>query len=358
MSASKSLADLLAELERLQGQAAGLFDAVTGTADLEKIRVEWLGKKSPLSEIMKQVGALSPEDRPKVGARANEIRGALQNRLTELEERLKAQEISAKLASDKIDVSLAGRRPGTLNAHPVQIVQDELVEILRGCGFVVEVGPEVEHEFYNFDALNFPPNHPARALQDTFFIKGDAEGAGPVVLRTHTSPVQVRTMLAQKPPIRMICPGRVYRADYDATHSPMFHQIEALLVDKDVTMADLKGTLKEMISRFFGFELKVRLRPSFFPFTEPSAEVDIECHFCRGKGCKTCKNSGWIEIGGCGMVDPEVFKASGIDPETYQGFAFGMGLERMAMLKYDVSDLRTFFESDHRFVSQFARWRA
>jgi len=357
MSAPKNLAELLNDLDKLQAQATGLFETVATTADLEKIRVDWLGKKSPLSEIMKQVGGLSPAERPNVGARANEIRGQIQTRFDELETRLKAQEISAKLAADKVDVTLAGRRPGTLHAHPVQIVQDELVDIFRSCGFVVEVGPEVEHEFYNFDALNFPHNHPARALQDTFFVKGEGSDPAPVVLRTHTSPVQVRTMLAQKPPIRMVCPGRVYRADYDATHSPMFHQIEGLLVDKDVTMADLKGILKEMVSRFFGFELKVRLRPSFFPFTEPSAEVDIECHFCRGKGCKTCKNSGWIEIGGCGMVDPEVFKSCGIDPETYQGFAFGMGLERMAMLKYDVNDLRTYFESDHRFISQFGRWR-
>jgi phenylalanyl-tRNA synthetase alpha chain len=219
---------------------------------------------------------------------------------------------------------------------------------------VREVGPEVEHEYFNFDTLNIPANHPARALQDTFYVKGSSD----VVLRTQTSPVQSRTMFKQAPPIRMVSPGRVYRADYDATHSPMFHQIEGLLVDKDVNMGHLKGILSTMASEFFGMELKTRLRPSYFPFTEPSAEVDIQCCFCLGKGCKTCKQSGWLEIGGCGMVDPEVFKACNLDPEIWRGFAFGMGIERMAMLKYGVDDLRAFFEGDEKFIADFARWRS
>jgi phenylalanyl-tRNA synthetase alpha chain len=266
---------------------------------------------------------------------------------------LQESEWASRLEEERIDVTLAGRPVQCRNEHPVQTTIGELSQIFERCGFVTELGPEVEHEFFNFDALNIPASHPSRALQDTFYIKGHPD----LVLRTHTSPVQIRAMLSKEPPIRMICPGRVFRADYDATHSPMFHQIEGLLVDTDVQMGDLKGTLSTMVKEFFRVELKVRLRPSFFPFTEPSAEIDIQCPFCQGKGCKTCKTSGWVEIGGCGMVDPEVFKAVGIDPEKYRGFAFGMGIERMTMLKYGVNDLRTFYESDFSFISQFSRWR-
>ena len=238
------------------------------------------------------------------------------------------------------------------HSHPIQFVQDEIVTIFEHTGFVVEIGPELEHTFYNFDALNMPENHPARRMQDTFYVKDHPE----LVLRTHTSPVQIRTMLAQKPPIRMISPGRVYRSDYDPTHSPMFHQIEGLLVDQDVFMGDLKGILEHMIREFFGASLRVRLRPSFFPFTEPSAEFDMECAFCKGAGCRVCKKTGWIEIGGCGMVDPEVFKSVDYEIGKYRAFAFGMGIERMAMLKYGINDIRAFYESDYRFISQFSRW--
>jgi phenylalanyl-tRNA synthetase alpha chain len=286
------------------------------------------------------------------GQKANTVRASLTERLESLQSKLSAEATAAKVRSERVDVTLPGRKPQSANEHPLQMVQDEVVGILERCGFLPEIGPEIEHEWFNFDALNLPANHPARTLQDTFYVKGREK----VLLRTQTSPVQIRTMLALRPPIRMCCAGRVYRSDYDATHSPMFHQVEGLLVDRDIHMGDLKGILAQMLSEFFGASLSVRLRPSFFPFTEPSAEVDMSCPFCK-TGCRTCKGSTWIEIGGCGMVDPEVFKAVGIDPEVYRGFAFGMGVERMAMLKYGLNDLRAFFESDHRFISQFARWR-
>lgn len=340
-------------MSELQTRAAGELQKIKNTEALEKFRVEWLGKKGLVTEVMKQMGALTPEDRPKVGAKANELRTQIQTSLEALARSLQESEWASRLEEERIDVTLAGRPVQCRNEHPVQTTIGELSQIFERCGFVTELGPEVEHEFFNFDALNIPASHPSRALQDTFYIKGHPD----LVLRTHTSPVQIRAMLSKEPPIRMICPGRVFRADYDATHSPMFHQIEGLLVDTDVQMGDLKGTLSTMVKEFFRVELKVRLRPSFFPFTEPSAEIDIQCPFCQGKGCKTCKTSGWVEIGGCGMVDPEVFKAVGIDPEKYRGFAFGMGIERMTMLKYGVNDLRTFYESDFSFISQFSRWR-
>jgi phenylalanyl-tRNA synthetase alpha chain len=348
-----NLESLLQSLSELETRAAGELQKIKNTEALEKFRVEWLGKKGLVTEVMKQMGALTPEDRPKVGAKANELRTQIQTSLEALARSLQESEWASRLEEERIDVTLAGRPVQCRNEHPVQTTIGELSQIFERCGFVTELGPEVEHEFFNFDALNIPASHPSRALQDTFYIKGHPD----LVLRTHTSPVQIRAMLSKEPPIRMICPGRVFRADYDATHSPMFHQIEGLLVDTDVQMGDLKGTLSTMVKEFFRVELKVRLRPSFFPFTEPSAEIDIQCPFCQGKGCKTCKTSGWVEIGGCGMVDPEVFKAVGIDPEKYRGFAFGMGIERMTMLKYGVNDLRTFYESDFSFISQFSRWR-
>ncbi len=350
MSASDKL---VSDLQQLKEQLVAKMPSVESLDSLEELRVSILGKKGALTEVMKSLGALSADERPKVGQVANEVRATIGSLLDGLEKKLKSSEIESRLKKEKIDITLPGRNIKKLQPHPVQMVQDELVSILEKCGFLVEMGPEVEHEFYNFDALNFPPNHPARAMQDTFFVKGSDH----VVMRTHTSPVQVRRMLQTPPPIRMCCPGKVYRSDYDATHVPVFNQIEGLLVDKNVTMADLKGILSIMMKEFFQADLKVRLRPSFFPFTEPSAEIDIQCCFCGGKGCKTCKNSGWIEIGGSGMVDPEVFKSVGLDAEKWRGFAFGMGLERMAMLKYDINDLRVFFESDARFISQFSRWR-
>lgn len=350
-----NLNHILEIIEKINLDAQAKLSAADITLEvLETYRVEWLGKKGALTEVMKSMGSLSPEDRPKAGLKANEVRGGLTAKLDALLAQKSSGEQLEKMKADAVDVTLSGRISQGLFEHPVQMVQDEIISILERCGFLPELGPEIEHEYFNFDALNIPANHPARQLQDTFYIKDRDDK---VVLRTQTSPVQVRTMLQMKPPIRMTCPGRVYRADYDATHSPMFHQVEGLLVDKGVHMGDLKGILAILVSEFFGEGLKVRLRPSFFPFTEPSAEVDMECCFCKGKGCKTCKHTTWIEIGGCGMVDPEVFKACGIDCEKYRGFAFGMGVERMAMLKYGIDDLRAFYESDHRFISQFSRWR-
>ena len=349
---ASALEQLLTTLDDIHQNTKAVVAALKTAQEAEAFRVEFFGKKGRLTEVMKQLGTLPAEDRPKVGERANQVRAEIQSQLEAIVSTLNAAELATKLQADRIDVTLPGRVSRGLSPHPVHIVEDELVRIFEKCGFVVEMGPEAEHEFLNFDALNIPATHPARSSQDTFFVKGDV----PVVLRTHTSPVQARTMLTQKPPIRMICPGRVYRADYDATHSPMFHQIEGLLVDKDVNMGDLKGILEIMVNEFFKVKLAVRLRPSFFPFTEPSAEIDMQCVFCQGKGCKTCKQSGWIEIGGCGMVDPEVFKACDVDHEKYRGFAFGMGLERMAMIKFGVNDLRAFFESDHKFIQQFSRW--
>ena len=355
MNQPNHLNEILENLEKIKSEASQkLHEPSLSLEQLEAFKVEWLGKKGGLTEVMKSMGSLSPEDRPKVGAKANEVRAELTEKLDALIAFKSSSAQMEKMKAEGVDVTLPGRTGQGVFEHPVQMVQDEIISILERCGFMPEIGPEVEHEFFNFDALNIPANHPARQLQDTFYIKDRADK---VVLRTHTSPVQVRTMLKMKPPIRMTCPGRVYRADYDATHSPMFHQVEGLLVDEGVHMGDLKGILAILVSEFFGEALKVRLRPSFFPFTEPSAEVDMECCFCKGKGCRTCKFSTWIEVGGCGMVDPEVFKVCGINIEKYRGFAFGMGVERMAMLKYGIDDLRAFYESDHKFISQFSRWR-
>ncbi len=352
--------ELISKLESLEAQAASVLASSEpmGLEKLEDYKTQWVGKKGTLTEIMKDLGKLSAEDRPVVGQVANKVRESIFSKIEQKVAQLEALKWEERLKKDKIDVSLPGRRwisTQTLaTEHPAMKVQNELVAILERCGFMPEIGPEVEHEFYNFDALNIPQGHPARAMQDTFYVKGRNET---VVLRTHTSPVQIRTLLRSKPPIRMTCPGRVFRSDYDATHSPMFHQIEGLLVDENVSMGDLIGILNHVVSEFFGSDLKIRLRPSFFPFTEPSAEIDTQCPFCSGSGCKICKQSGWIEIGGSGMVDPEVFHAVGWDSEKYRGFAFGMGIERMTMIKYGVQDLRSFFESDARFLSSFSKWR-
>jgi phenylalanyl-tRNA synthetase alpha chain len=355
--------DLISRLNTLEKEAIATLDSHSQTPQfntefLEELKAKWVGKKGLLTEIMKDLGKLSGVDRPEVGQVANKVREKLFQKIDQLQKDLQEKQWNEKLTKDSIDLTLPGRRwlaPSALNQeHPAMKVQNELVAILERCGFLPEIGPEVEHEFFNFDALNIPPGHPARAMQDTFYIQGREEK---VVLRTHTSPVQIRTLLRSKAPIRMTCPGRVFRSDYDATHSPMFHQIEGLLVDENVSMGDLIGILNHLVSEFFGSDLKIRLRPSFFPFTEPSAEIDTQCPFCVGEGCKICKSSGWIEIGGSGMVDPEVFKAVGWDPDKYRGFAFGMGIERMTMIKYGVQDLRSFFESDGRFLSSFAKWR-
>jgi len=336
-----------ARLEEMLVAARSALSEAGVESELQEGRVRFLGKKGELTALMKGMGGLSAEERPVVGALANtvkeEIEALFESRLLELRE----VEIARRLASERIDVTLPGRRLYAGSKHPITLVTEEIVEIFSSLGFGVEEGPEIEKDFYNFEALNMPKDHPARDMQDTFYISDD------VVLRTHTSPVQIRTMLKQAPPVRVIAPGTVYRRDSDITHSPMFHQIEGFLVDRNVSFGDLKGILTTFLAQFFGKGIDVRFRPSFFPFTEPSAEVDIQCVICGGKGCRVCKNSGWLEILGSGMIDPEVFKSVDYDSKAYSGFAFGMGLERLAMLKYGVNDLRLFFENDLRFLKQF-----
>ena len=332
--------------EMLQAAGAAMTEADSESA-LQDVRVRFLGKKGELTAIMKEMGRLSPEERPVLGALANRVKEELETLFASRQQSIREAEIARRLASERIDVTLPGRSFFVGTRHPITLVAEEIGEIFASLGFGIEEGPEVEKDFYNFEALNMPKDHPARDMQDTFYISDD------VVLRTHTSPVQIRTMLRQAPPVRVIAPGTVYRRDSDITHSPMFHQIEGFLVDRHVTFGDLKGILTAFVTQMFGKNVGVRFRPSFFPFTEPSAEVDIQCVICGGAGCRVCKNSGWLEILGSGMIDPEVFRAVNYDPEKYSGFAFGMGLERIAMLKYGVNDLRLFFENDVRFLTQF-----
>ncbi len=335
-------------IEQLQQDALATLHAAASLKDLQTIRVEVLGKKGSLTDIMKGMRDLTVEERPLVGSLVNTFKNAFEEAFAERLSALQDQEISARLSRETIDVTLPGRRTGSGSLHPVTLVMDDIVDIFSRLGFSVEEGPEIEKDFYNFEALNIPKDHPARDMQDTFYINED------LVLRTHTSPVQIRTMLKQPPPVRIIAPGTVYRRDSDLTHSPMFHQIEGFLVDERVTFGDLKGILTHFLNEYFGAGLQVRFRPSFFPFTEPSAEVDIACVICGGSGCRVCGGTGWLEILGCGMIDPEVFASVNYDATTYSGFAFGMGLERIAMLKYGVSDLRLFFENDIRFLKQFS----
>ncbi len=335
-------------LESMQRSAHAALAQADSEAALQEVRIRFLGRKGEMTAIMKEMGALSPEERPLVGALANRIKDDLESALEERLASLREEEISRRLTLERIDVTLPGRRPFSGSKHPITLVTEEISEIFASLGFGIQEGPEVEKDLYNFEALNMPKDHPARDMQDTFYISDE------VVLRTHTSPVQIRTMLQHAPPVRVIAPGTVYRRDSDITHSPMFHQIEGFLVDRKVTFGDLKGILTAFINQYFGRGTGVRFRPSFFPFTEPSAEVDIQCVICGGKGCRVCKNSGWLEILGSGMIDPEVFKAVNYDPAVYSGFAFGMGLERIAMLRYGVSDLRLFFENDLRFLKQFS----
>ena len=311
------------------------------------MRVHYLGKKGQITDLLKNLGKLAPEDRPAAGEKINVVKRQVLEALELRRHDLVATSLQARLASESVDVTLPGRRQTQGGLHPVTLVIDRITEIFAGAGYTVEEGPEIEDEYYNFEALNIPAHHPARAMHDTFYI------APGTVLRTHTSPVQVHVMQSSQPPFRMICPGRVYRCDSDITHTPMFHQVEGLVVDEDVSMADLKGTVGDFVKAFFEQDLAIRFRPSYFPFTEPSAEIDMACVSCAGKGCRICGQSGWLEIGGCGMVHPRVLEMSGIDPEKYTGFAFGMGVERMAMLRYQVSDLRTFFDNDLRFLRQF-----
>lgn len=316
-------------------------------AALDRVRVAYLGKKGILTGMLKQLGSLTPEERPQVGAEINKAKKQFGQWLSERNETISRAQLDARLEAERIDVTLPGRgqRPGGL--HPVTQTLHRIVKLFRSAGFEVAEGPEVEDEFHNFEALNIAADHPARAMQDTFYL------AGGNVLRTHTSPMQIRTLLRGEVPMKLVAPGRVYRRDSDLTHTPMFHQIELLVVDRHVNMGHLKYMLSDFLNRFFERELKIRLRPSYFPFTEPSAEVDVECVNCSGRGCAVCKRSGWLEVLGCGMVHPNVFRNVGIDPEKYSGYAAGMGIERLAMLRYGVNDLRLFFENDMRFLEQF-----
>ena len=314
---------------------------------LEEVRVGFLGKKGELTTLLKSLGRMDPTERPKAGEAINQAKSAIQDAIELRKASLANSQLEEELVRGSLDVTLPGRRSFLGGLHPVSRVLNRIEELFIGSGYEVVTGPEVEDEYHNFEALNIPEHHPARAMHDTFYF-GDGG-----LLRTHTSPSQVRTMEKQNPPIRVICPGRVYRRDSDLTHSPMFHQVEGLVVDEGISFADLKGTLTEFLMKFFEKELAVRFRPSYFPFTEPSAEVDVQCVNCNGKGCRVCSNTGWLEVLGSGMVHPNVLNMSGIDTEKYSGFAFGFGADRLAMLLYEVNDLRLFFESDLRFLRQF-----
>ena len=333
-------------LEQIRSEALAAIAA--NDADLEALRVKYLGKKGELTAVLRGMGQLTPEERPVVGQIANEVRADIEAAMTARKETLAAEAMERRLKEEKLDVTMPGSAPKMGHVHPLNLVQRDLEDIFIGLGFSIEEGPEVEYDYYNFQALNIPENHPARDTQDTFYITDN------ILLRSQTSPVQARTMEVQKPPIRIISPGRVYRSDaMDATHSPLFHQMEGLVVDKGITMGDLKGMLETFAKTEFGEDTKSRFRPHHFPFTEPSAEVDISCFMCGGKGCRLCKGEGWIEILGAGMVHPNVLRNCGIDPEIYSGFAFGMGVERIAMLKYHIDDIRHFYDNDVRFIEQF-----
>lgn len=336
------------QLEKIKLDAENELKACSDINELNDIRVKYLGKKGELTVILKQMGKLSAQERPLMGQLANEIRGIIENDINVKMKDLKTAKLQKQLQEERIDVTMPGKTSRVGKPHPLTLVMDEIKDIFLGMGFSVVSGPEVELDHYNFEALNMPKDHPARDTQDTFYIKDN------VVLRTQTSPVQIRTMEKQEPPIRIISPGRVYRSDaVDATHSPLFHQIEGLVVDKGVTMADLKGTLEIFVKKLYGEDAVVRFRPHHFPFTEPSAEVDVMCFNCQGKGCRLCKDEGWIEILGCGMVHPTVLKNCNIDPEVYSGFAFGLGLERVVMRRFNIDDMRMFYENDLRFLNQF-----
>ncbi len=335
------------KLEEMLQQALADLSGLASEEAIQDIRVKYLGKKGAVTSIMKGIGVLPPEERPAIGQIVNAVRSQLEERIEGALSAVRTARKAESLQKERIDVTLPGRRRPMGSKHPITLVTEEITAIFAGLGFQVAEGPEIELDYYNFEALNFPKDHPARDMQDTFFIDDN------VLLRTHTSPVQVRTMLKHAPPVRIIAPGTVYRCDSDATHSPMFHQVEGLMVDHGISFGDLKGILTIFVNQLFGKGIGVRLRPSFFPFTEPSAEVDIACVICKGKGCRVCKNTGWLEILGAGMVDPEVYRHVHYDPETISGFAFGMGIERIAMLKYGISDMRLLFDNDLRFLRQF-----
>lgn len=336
------------QLEAIRQEAEAALQTCTDAKQLDAIRVQYLGKKGALTAILKQMGKLSAEERPVMGQLANAVRSNIESAITKQQAAIAEAALEQKLQSETLDITLPGKQKKIGGLHPLTIVENEIKEIFLGMGFSVADGPEVEYDYYNFEALNLPPDHPARDTQDTFYITDN------ILLRTQTSSVQVHVMEQQKPPIRVISPGRVFRSDaIDATHSPLFHQVEGLVVDKGITMADLKGTLELLMQRLYGDDCKIRLRPHHFPFTEPSAEVDVMCYNCYGKGCRLCKGEGYIELLGAGMVHPKVLEGCGIDSNVYSGFAFGLGLERIVMRRYNIQDMRLLFENDYRFLEQF-----
>lgn len=336
------------QLENIENAAMAEASSSDSIKSLDELRIKYLGKKGELTAILKQMGKLSAEERPIIGQLANKVRQDIEEAITGKMSALKAKEKERKMSAESIDITFPGKKQSIGKLHPLKIVENEIKEIFLGMGFSVADGPEVEYDYYNFEALNLPPDHPARDTQDTFYITDN------ILLRTQTSSVQVHVMENQKPPIRIISPGCVYRSDaVDATHSPLFHQIEGLVVDKGITMSDLKGTLETLMKKLYGNDCKIRLRPHHFPFTEPSAEVDVMCFNCHGEGCRICKGEGYIELLGAGMVHPKVLEGCGIDSSVYSGFAFGMGLERIVMRRFNISDMRLLFENDLRFLEQF-----
>ncbi len=336
------------ELEKIRLESIKELDEIKDKQGLDEVRVKYLGKKGSLTSVLKTLGSLEESERKEIGKLANEIRSDIEEYIQNKQEKLENLEIENKIKNEKIDISISKDEKKYGHKHPLTIVFDDIKEIFLGMGYSVAEGPEIETTFFNFDALNAPADHPSRDLQDTMYITDN------IILRTQTSPVQARTMLKEKPPIKIIAPGRVYRSDsVDATHSPMFHQVEGLVVDKNISMSDLKGTLELFSKKMFGEDTKIRLRPHHFPFTEPSCEVDVSCFVCGGKGCRVCKGEGWIEILGAGQVHPNVLKACNIDPNEYQGFAFGVGVERIAMIKFGINDMRYIYENDTRFLNQF-----
>jgi phenylalanyl-tRNA synthetase alpha chain len=339
----------MTDLDAIVAKAAAAIGAATDVASLDVVRVQYLGKKGDLTEALKALGTMPPDQRPAAGAEINRAKQAVQTAIASRKSVLEESAISARLSAESVDVTLPGRSPERGGLHPVSLVLQRIEHFFGSAGYDIVEGPEIEDDYHNFEALNLPAHHPARAMHDTFYLNAN------LLLRTHTSPVQVRTMETRKPPLRIICPGRVYRVDTpDPSHLPMFHQVEGLLIDRDTSFADLKGTIVEFLRVFFEQDgLEVRFRPSYFPFTEPSAEVDVQCVHCLGGGCRTCGGSGWIEIMGAGMVHPRVLESSGIDSEEFTGFAFGMGPDRLALLRYGIDDLRSLLENDVRFLQQF-----
>ena len=343
----KALGETISEIRSGLGADELIEQSARVIDDLKAVEVELFGKKGLVALLRKRIPQEAVEFRKEAGRALNELNTLYERKFNEVRDRIEAEERDARLAAERVDVTMPGRKPGLGHEHPIAKVTAEVVGVFKGMGFSVAEGPEVELDYFNFETLNMPKDHPARDMQDTFYVSDE------VVLRTHTSPVQVRVMKSHKPPVQIIAPGKVYRCDADVTHTPMFHQVEGLMVDKGITFGNLKGVLEVFIHRLFGVNTATRFRPSFFPFTEPSAEVDIQCVICGGSGCRVCKNTGWLEIMGCGMVDPEVFRAVGYDSEEFTGFAFGMGIERIAMLKYGIDDIRLFYETDMRFLRQF-----